>query len=38
MYIFRHVQVAAMMKKEEPNIKHWFDPLSKSVRKDLVVA
>ena len=39
-YIYRHVQVAAMMKQEKVHIKHRFDPwhLAKSVRKDLVAA
>ena len=39
-YIYRHVQVAAMMKREKVHIKHRFDPwhLAKSVRKDLVAA
>lgn len=39
-YIYRHVQVATMMKREKVHIKHRFDPwhLAKSVRKDLVAA
>lgn len=36
----RHIQVAAMMKREKAHIKHRFDPwhLAKSVRKDLIAA
>lgn len=36
----RHIQVAAMMKREKAHIKHRFDPwhLAKSVRQDLIAA
>lgn len=39
-YVYRHIQVAAMMRKDKPNIKHRFDPwhLAKSARKNLVAA
>ena len=39
-HVCRHIQVAAMMRKDQPHVKHQFDPwhVAKSVRKDLVAA
>ena len=39
-HVCRHIQVAAMMRKDQPHVKHQFDPwhVAKSVRKDLLAA